>query len=109
MLVGGEVELDQQPTGEEQVERLKRSLVRWMDRVCSGTYDEAYYAETANIGHVHVRVGLPQRYMFTAMALIRIAFEAMATGSDVGLVAERLLYTPQGLRLWGLGTVVNVG
>jgi PAS domain S-box-containing protein len=65
-------------TGEEQVERLKRSLVRWMDRVCSGTYDEAYYAETANIGHVHVRVGLPQRYMFTAMALIRIAFEAIA-------------------------------
>jgi subtilisin family serine protease len=39
----------------------------------------------------------------------QIAFEAMATGSAVGLVAERLLFSPQHLRLWGLGTVVNVG
>jgi hypothetical protein len=39
----------------------------------------------------------------------QIAFEAMATGSAVGLVAERLVFSPQHLRLWGLGTVVNVG
>ena len=65
-------------TGEDQVERLKASLVRWMDRVCSGPYDATYYAETAKIGRVHVRVGLPQRYMFTAMALIRVAFEQIA-------------------------------
>lgn len=39
----------------------------------------------------------------------QLAFEAMATGSAVGLVAERLLFGSQHLRLWGLGTVVNVG
>src|SRR5262245_61006710 len=39
-------------TGEEQVERLKGSLVRWMTRVCTGPYDEAYYEETAKIGRV---------------------------------------------------------
>jgi PAS domain S-box-containing protein len=65
-------------TGEEQIERLQRSMVRWMDRVLSGTYDEAYFEETRKIGRVHVRVGLPQRYMFTAMALMRVALESVA-------------------------------
>ncbi|WP_437912129.1 protoglobin domain-containing protein [Sorangium sp. So ce302] len=65
-------------TGEEQVERLKRSLVRWMTRICTGPYDGAYFDESAKIGRIHVRVGLPQRYMFTAMTLIRLAFHEIA-------------------------------
>jgi len=63
---------------EAQIGRLQRSLVRWMERFFSGTYDEAYFQETAKIGRVHVRVGLPQRYMFTAMALIRVALTRIA-------------------------------
>ncbi len=59
-------------TSEAQIDRLKRSLVRWLDRLFGGTYDEAYFLESAKIGRVHVRVGLPQHYMFTAMALIRV-------------------------------------
>lgn len=58
-------------TGDEQVLRLRRTLVAWMDRLLSGPHDERYFEETAKIGRVHVRVGLPQRYMFTAMALMR--------------------------------------
>lgn len=65
-------------TGEEQVERLKRSLVRWMDRLCAGPKDEAHFEETSKIGRVHVRIGLPQRYMFTAIALIQTAFDKIA-------------------------------
>ncbi len=65
-------------TGEAQIERLQRSLVRWMDRLCRGPFDEAYYDERAKIGRVHVKIGLPQRYMFTAMALIRMAFDELA-------------------------------
>ncbi|WP_437523102.1 protoglobin domain-containing protein [Sorangium sp. So ce726] len=68
-------------TGEEQVERLKRSLVRWMTRICTGPYDGAYFDESAKIGRIHVRVGLPQRYMFTAMTLIRLAFHEIAEGA----------------------------
>jgi PAS domain S-box-containing protein len=74
-------------TGEEQVDRLKKSLVRWMARILTGPYDDAYFAETAKIGRIHVRVGLPQRYMFTAMALIRVALENIADevlGVDAG-------------------------
>ena len=44
----------------------------------SGPYDEAYLRETAKIGRDARRVGLPQRYMFTAMALIRVALERIA-------------------------------
>src|SRR5687767_340744 len=58
-------------TGEDQILRLQQSLVKWMSRVCSGPYDEAYHEQTSRIGRVHVKIGLPQRYMLTAMALIR--------------------------------------
>jgi signal transduction histidine kinase len=68
-------------TGEAQIARLQRSLVRWLGRVFGGTYDEAYFADTTAIGRVHVKVGLPQRYMFTAMALIRLSLIAIAEAS----------------------------
>ena len=71
--------------GEQQIKRLQRSLVAWLTRVCGGTYDDAYHEQTAIIGRVHVRIGLPQRYMLTAMALIRVELLRIA---DVLLGAE---------------------
>jgi PAS domain S-box-containing protein len=81
-------------TGEEQIQRLQRSLVTWMTRVCSGVYDEAYHEQTSVIGRVHVRIGLPQRYMLTAMALIRVALLRIADeklGSDAPATREALV------------------
>jgi PAS domain S-box-containing protein len=63
---------------EAQIERLRVTLVKWMERLCSGPHDEAYFQERAKIGRMHVKIGLPQRYMFTAMALIRVALEQIA-------------------------------
>ncbi len=63
---------------EAQIERLKVTLVRWMERLCSGPHDESYFEERAKIGRMHVKIGLPQRYMFTALALIRVALERIA-------------------------------
>ncbi len=79
-------------TGEAQIARLQRSLVRWLERVFGGTYDEAYFAETTAIGRVHVKVGLPQRYMFTAMALIRVSLIdiAEATGPNGRRIARAI-------------------
>ncbi|WP_434423374.1 protoglobin domain-containing protein [Nannocystis pusilla] len=71
-------------TGEAQIARLQRSLVQWMERLFGGCYDEAYFDGTAKIGRVHVKVGLPQRYMFTAMALIRSSLIRLADGSPPG-------------------------
>jgi PAS domain S-box-containing protein len=81
-------------TGEDQILRLQNSLQLWMKRVLSGVYDEAYFRETEKIGRVHVKVGLPQRYMFTAMALIRVELVRIAEqalGSDSGPTREALI------------------
>jgi PAS domain S-box-containing protein len=79
--------------GEEQIQRLQRSLVAWLTRVCSGNYDEAYYEQTSIIGRVHVRIGLPQRYMLTAMALIRVELMRIADarlGAQAGPTREAI-------------------
>ncbi len=64
-------------TGEEQIGRLQNSMVRWLERVFGGVYDDAYFLKTEQIGRVHVRVGLPQRYMLSAMAVIRSSLTAV--------------------------------
>jgi PAS domain S-box-containing protein len=81
-------------TGEDQIQRLQRSLVLWLARICGGVYDEAYAEQTAQIGRVHVRIGLPQRYMLTAMALIRVSLVRIADrdlGESAGPTREALL------------------
>ncbi len=65
-------------TGEEQVRRLQRSLVRWLERACGGVYDEHYFEEHSKIGRMHVKIGLSPRYMIAAMALIRIELTRLA-------------------------------
>ena len=76
-------------TGEAQIARLQCSMVRWLSRLCGGTYDESYFEETSKIGRVHVKVGLPERYMFTAMALIRVALCEIAD-REMGADAQRV-------------------
>jgi PAS domain S-box-containing protein len=56
---------------DEQIARLHRSLVAWLERVLVGPHDEAYCEKTAQIGRRHVQVGLPQEYMYAAMSLFR--------------------------------------
>jgi signal transduction histidine kinase len=57
--------------GESQVGHLKTTLKAWMDRLLSGPWDEAYYELRCRIGRVHVRIALPQHYMFGAMNVVR--------------------------------------
>jgi two-component system, NtrC family, sensor histidine kinase HydH len=63
--------------GETKVGRLKRTLVAWLDRLLSGPWDEAYYEMRCRIGRVHVRIALPQHYMFGAMNVIRTELNAL--------------------------------
>jgi signal transduction histidine kinase len=60
------------------IERLKVSLREWLTTLFEGPYDEAYYARRARIGRVHVRIKLDQRYMFTAMNVVRIHLQRVA-------------------------------
>ncbi|MGB3051882.1 MAG: protoglobin domain-containing protein [Polyangiales bacterium] len=57
--------------GEAQVQRLRSSLAQWLEGLFTGPYDAAYYEKRAQIGRVHVKVGLEQRYMLGAMNTIR--------------------------------------
>ena len=57
--------------GESQVGHLKITLQRWLDTLLRGPWDEAYYENRARIGRYHVRIELPQHYMFGAMNVVR--------------------------------------
>jgi two-component system, NtrC family, sensor histidine kinase HydH len=57
--------------GESLVGHLKTTLQAWMDKLLSGPWDEAYYELRARIGRMHVRIALPQHYMFGAMNVLR--------------------------------------
>lgn len=63
--------------GESRVGRLKVTLVAWMDKLLTGPYDEHYYELRARIGRVHVRISLPQHYMFGAMNVLRREMNAL--------------------------------
>jgi signal transduction histidine kinase len=53
--------------------RLKGLLREWIEDLFSGRYDDAYFDSRCQIGRTHVRVELPQHYMFTSMTVIRLA------------------------------------
>jgi signal transduction histidine kinase len=57
--------------GESRVGRLKVTLVAWMEKLLEGPWDEAYYELRCRIGRMHVRISLPQHYMFGAMNVLR--------------------------------------
>ncbi len=58
--------------GQEQIDRLKHTLRIWAKRLFLGPFDEDYAAERYKIGVRHVMIGLPQRYMISAMGVVRV-------------------------------------
>lgn len=63
--------------GESRVGHLKVTLAHWMDELLRGPWDQAYFERRCNIGRVHVRIKLPQHYMFGAMNILRLEFVRM--------------------------------
>ncbi len=57
--------------GQEQIDRLKRTLQVYAGRLFRGPFDEDYASERYKIGVRHVLIGLPQRYMISAMGVVR--------------------------------------
>jgi two-component system, NtrC family, sensor histidine kinase HydH len=73
-------------TGPEQIARLKGTLCEWLGTLLKGPWGAAYYERRARIGRMHVKIDLPQRYMFGAMSLIRTALVDIANGEFAGSV-----------------------
>lgn len=56
--------------GLTQIERLKKHLRPWVLRLFSGVYDEEFVQDRTSAGHVHVRIGLSQHYIFGALEVL---------------------------------------
>lgn len=84
--------------GPSQVNRLRGHLQSWLEGLFSGVYDQNYVQNRAAIGQVHVRIGLPQHFMFTAMEgiwqdLSRIVREAGGENVEARLTSLHKLIT----------------
>jgi two-component system, NtrC family, sensor histidine kinase HydH len=73
--------------GESRVGQLKVSLIAWMERLLSGPWDEEYFELRCRIGRVHVKIALPQHYMFGAMNVLRRELGAIVDREHAGLPA----------------------
>lgn len=62
-------------SGPEQIERLRITLVDWMSTGLLGPHDERFYEKRSRIGRRHVQIGLAHQYMFTAMNVVRTAYQ----------------------------------
>src|SRR5262249_2528439 len=56
--------------GEAQIARLRLTLQHWARGLFAGVYDNAYANERFRIGYRHVQIGLPQRYVISAMHVV---------------------------------------
>ena len=91
--------------GQEQIDRLKRTLQVWAGRLFRGPFDEDYAAERYKIGVRHVLIGLPQRYMISAMGVVRtylqeslgeiLLSDPAATGTDPACPGQNPERRPQ--------------
>jgi signal transduction histidine kinase len=67
--------------GETQVGHLRITLQQWLDRLLRGPWDEDYFQARCRIGRYHVRIALPQHYMFGAMNVIRRELNDVVDGA----------------------------
>ncbi len=82
-------------TGPEQLSRLKLTLQHWARGLFGGRYDDTYAAERYEIGKRHVRAGVPQKYVISAMNVVRIFL--MQSIDQTGLEVKRATETKRAL------------
>jgi PAS domain S-box-containing protein len=57
--------------GTAQIERLKQTLLGWLEELFSGDYDDQYVGRRWRIGLKHVEIGLAQVYATAALSRLR--------------------------------------
>jgi signal transduction histidine kinase len=79
--------------GAQQIERLKGTLMKWLEELFSGKYDEEYVLRRGRICLRHVEIGLEQVYTSVAVARLRggllRALETELTTSEPEMLAAR--------------------
>jgi len=76
--------------GQAQLDRLRGHFLNWLQTLLGGTYDEAYFRQRESIGHVHVRVGLPQHYMPAAMEVVWQELQRLIRAASFPDVEQKL-------------------
>ncbi len=61
---------------EQQISRLKKTLLHWLDQFFSGNYDLAYVQARWKVGRRHVMIGLDQSYATAALGRLRMRINA---------------------------------
>ncbi|MDF1702471.1 MAG: sigma 54-interacting transcriptional regulator [Planctomycetota bacterium] len=84
---------------EGTVERLKQTLRTWLEGALLGPWDENYYQLRYRIGRMHVKVGLPQQYVVTAMHRLRVLLGTLARDGGADAATERSLHRMLDLEL----------
>ncbi|MFQ5494759.1 MAG: protoglobin domain-containing protein [Phycisphaerae bacterium] len=74
----------------EQIKRLRDTLLIWLRELFYGDYGPTYFQKRLRIGSAHVRVGLPQHYMFTGMELIWQELSLRLRAADIPEVSAKL-------------------
>jgi signal transduction histidine kinase len=74
----------------QRLARLHESFADWLATLFCGRYDAEYYEQRAEIGHAHVRIGLPQHYMFGGMEIVWQELERVVRQSHVPDASLRL-------------------
>jgi signal transduction histidine kinase len=72
--------------GDEQIKRLKGTLMQWLRDLVSGSYDSAYVSRRWRVGWRHVEIGLDQ--VFTNVALSRLRRGLLRAVEDDGRVSQ---------------------
>jgi len=91
-------EIERQPNarkvitgGQQQIARLKGTLVQWLRELFGGRYDRDYVLRRWRVGWRHVEIGLDQVYTNVALSRLRAglvsAIGARWQGDQAGLVA----------------------
>jgi len=63
------------------MDRLHSMVGNWFQDLFTGTYDVAYASKRLEIGHIHVRIGLPVRYPLAMLDIVGQYGEAVARQS----------------------------
>lgn len=70
--------------GPAQVERLKDSLIAWLQELLSGPYDRDYVERRWRVGLRHVEIGLDQVYTNVALSRLRDGMVSALAGAWAG-------------------------
>ena len=76
--------------GDRQIDRLKQSLLSWIEGLLSGRYDANYVQRRWKVGYRHVEIGLDQTYVNIAHARLRMQMQC--------ILLEELKKVPDQLR-----------